>query len=110
MVLKIVDDTISNVDSNLFNNSTICIDPNHNHIRLPRPEPLISGDQTGSGDSKPATRHNGGGKKRSGNKAALANFTYPSKVELYTSATQFARIAQPSNMLDQIADSKTDLK
>lgn len=109
VVLKIVDDTISNVDSNLFNNSTICIDPNHNHIRLPRPEPLISGDQTGSGDSKPATRHNGGGKKRSGNKAALANFTYPSKVELYTSATQFARIAQPSNMLDQIADSKTDL-
>nr|XP_029710535.1 proto-oncogene tyrosine-protein kinase receptor Ret isoform X1 [Aedes albopictus] len=117
VVLKVVDDTVSSsVDPNLFDNSTICIDPSHNHLLLPRPEPLISGDHSGAVvvDSKPArSGGNGGsgGKKRSSNKVAtaLANFTYPRKVELYTSATQFARIAQPSNMYDQIADGKTDL-
>ncbi|XP_062545954.1 uncharacterized protein LOC134212267 [Armigeres subalbatus] len=110
VVLQALDDTVSNIDSNLFNNSTICIDPNHNRFLLPRPEPLISGDLPIPVDSKPA-RSGGGGKKRSSNRiaAALANFTYPDRVELYNSASQYARVAQPSNMYDQITESKTNL-
>lgn len=108
VVLRAVDETFAGMDPNSFSNSTICIDSNHEEILLPRPEPLIGADPPPVVDSKPARS----GKKRSSNKiaATLANFTYPERVELYTSATKYARIAQPSNMYDQIIESKTDLK
>ncbi|XP_058819026.1 uncharacterized protein LOC131681941 [Topomyia yanbarensis] len=111
VTLQAVDESVPKVIvRSSLENCTICINPNHERVQLPRPEALISVDHPATADSNKPPRSKG--KKRSGSKAAtnLANFQYPEEVVLYNTSTRFARIAVPSNFLIQVNDSKIDLE
>lgn len=110
VILQLVDESLPrSLGPNPLGNSTICINPSHDHIHLPRPEALISADHPAAVENKPPRS---GGKKRSSNKQAanLANFYYSREVDLYNTSTRFARIAQPSNFYHHLNDTKTDLE
>ncbi|XP_055597573.1 uncharacterized protein LOC129747397 [Uranotaenia lowii] len=122
VILKAVDETLppNSTAGNRLRKSLICIHPNHDRLLLPRPEALISADNpaaTVSVQSSPAQTENGKpgrsrggeGRKRSNNKASLANLHYPQAVNLFNTSTRFARVAVPNNFYDQIRDSKVDL-
>ncbi|XP_055546122.1 uncharacterized protein LOC129730641 [Wyeomyia smithii] len=110
VTLRAMDESVSRVVlHSSMGNVTICINPNHEKIQLPRPEALISGESSAAAAQPPRS---GGKKARSSNKlvANLANCSYVPEVTLYNTSTQYARVAVPDNFYDQVRQNRINLE